>query len=279
MRLLGTAAELRAAVGAARLALVPTLGGLHDGHLSLVRHARTLADMVVVSIYVNPLQFGEGEDFADYPRRLSADCEKLRGLADIVYAPDDAEMYAEEQTVKIALPPLADELCGAVRPGFFQGVAIVVCKLFNQTRPHVAIFGRKDYQQACLVRQLTRQLAFPLEIALHPTVREADGLAMSSRNIYLTADERQRAPLLYATLQRTAAAISAGADEQTACAAAFAAVEEVGMSCDYFTLRAADSLLPHNRNEEGVLLAAAQLGRARLIDNIEIPPVGDAAAD
>lgn len=273
MQLLTTAAAVRAA--AAGAALVPTMGGLHEGHLALVRHARALAETVVASIYVNPLQFGANEDFGSYPRCLQEDCGKLQGLADIVYAPSDAEMYPQPQTIGISLPPIADRFCGATRPGFFHGVATVVCKLFNQCRPAIAVFGRKDYQQALLVEMMSRQLNLDVQIALHPTVRAADGLAHSSRNAYLSADERRQAPKLYAALRAAAEKLQQGSDDFDGIAAAAAAdIAAAGMECDYAAVRAAADLGAPARGADMVLLAAAQLGRARLIDNIAVAADG-----
>lgn len=252
--------------------LVATMGGLHDGHLALVRRARAFGDKVVVSVYVNPLQFGVNEDFADYPRRLREDCEKLQGLADIVYAPTDDEMYPQQQTVGISLPPLADELCGKSRPGFFHGVAVVVCKLLNQVRPTRAIFGRKDYQQAVLMRLMTKQLSLPTEIVLHPIVRAADGLALSSRNEYLSATQRRQAAALPTALKRAATNIANGGDDFAAvCSAGAESLTAAGMDCDYFEVRDADDLSPPSGGKV-VILAAATLGRVRLIDNIETTP-------
>lgn len=253
-----------------RSTLVATMGGLHEGHLALARRAAQWNDPVVVSIYVNPLQFGAGEDFSDYPRRLRDDMAKLTGIADIIYAPDDAEIYPEKQTVGISLPPLADELCGKSRPGFFQGVAVVVCKLFNQVLPARAVFGAKDYQQLVIVRQMTKQLSLPVEIIAHPTVRAADGLALSSRNEYLTAAERRRAPALYKAIQYAAAELAGGNnDYATVCATGRQAITAAGMECDYFVVRAADTLEAPTAGKRLVVLAAARLGGTRLIDNAE----------
>ena len=267
MLLLRTAAQARAALPAGA-ALTPTMGGLHDGHLALARAARQHGKASVVSVYVNPTQFAPHEDFADYPRRLRADCEKLRGIADAVYAPSDQEMYPQAQSVGISLPPLATELCGKTRPHFFFGVALVVCKLFNQLRPRAAIFGEKDYQQLHIIREMTRQLALPVCIVAHPTVREADGLAMSSRNAYLTADERRRAPALFAALTAAGRAVLAGATPAQVCAQAKKEIAAAGMECEYVEARDADSMGAPVDPKNAVLLAAARLGRARLIDNI-----------
>lgn len=258
------------------LVLVPTMGGLHAGHIALVRRARALGKSVVVSIFVNPTQFAPDEDFETYPRDLKNDCAQLEGLADWVYAPPVAEIYPETQSVWIELPPASRELCGASRPHFFRGVAVVVTKLFNLLRPQVAVFGQKDYQQAWLLRHLVRQLNMNINIDIHPIVREDDGLAMSSRNAYLSAAERKHAPRLYETLSHTADAIRRGESNVTAlCAQAKQKLSDCGMAVDYFTLRNANTLAPIENADENktapqtrILLAAAQLGKTRLIDNV-----------
>ena len=260
------AAALPALLAGARVALVPTMGALHEGHLSLVRLARRAADVVVVSIYVNPLQFGTNEDFSEYPRQLAADCAQLSGLADIVFAPED--LYPVPQTVGISLPPLAGELCGRFRPGFFEGVATVVCKLFNCVRPQIAVFGQKDFQQTHLIRLLAAQLNFPVTVMAAPIVREPDGLAMSSRNAYLSAQERQRAVLLPQTLQRAAAAVESGTVPAAVAAAAAVALTAGGFAVDYVEARDTETL---GAAAAGgiVLLAAARLEKTRLIDNVQ----------
>ena len=198
-----SARRWRRALGAKTLALAPTMGGLHEGHLLLARRAREAADCVAVSIYVNPLQFGPREDFSSYPRALAADCEKLarENLADLVFAPPDSIFYPRPQQVKIA-PPLVDDLCGASRPGFFSGVATAVCKLFHILSPACAVFGRKDLQQLRVVQAMTAQLDFEVDIIECETARAADGLAESSRNNYLSPAERANAPQLFASLRR-----------------------------------------------------------------------------
>lgn len=254
---------------AGQIVLTPTMGALHEGHLSLARLGRTLADIQIVSIYVNPLQFGADEDFADYPRQLEADCEKLSGLADIIFAPDDQEMYPQKQTVGISLPPLAGELCGHSRPGFFEGVAAAVCKLFNCTRPQTAIFGKKDLQQLHLIRLMTAQLNYPIGIIAAPIIRDRDGLALSSRNAYLSPDERRRAVLLPQTLKQAAAQIVGGALPQQAAATAAATLTADGFVVDYVEARDAHTLGAPS-GEEIAVLAAAKLGKTRLLDNIEV---------
>ena len=195
----------RGRVGGVGVAFVPTMGALHAGHLSLVRRAAELAGaegIVAASIFVNPLQFGAGEDFGEYPRGLEADLEKLRGLADVVFAPEEGEMYPNRQRFGISLPPMAGELEGRFRPGFFEGVAAAVCKLLNIVPADAAVFGAKDYQQARIIAGMARDLNFRTAIEIAPTVREADGLALSSRNAYLSAAERAEAPRMFAELRR-----------------------------------------------------------------------------
>jgi pantoate--beta-alanine ligase len=273
MRLIHTVAELRAALdGARNTALVPTMGNLHAGHIALVEQIRPQGRPLVASIFVNPLQFGAGEDFQRYPRTLAADCERLEAAGcDIVFAPDANEMYPVAQTFHVQ-PPLADELCGAFRPGHFSGVATVVLKLFNMTQPATAIFGKKDYQQLFILKGMARQFNLPIRILEAETTRAADGLALSSRNGYLDAAQRQEAPRLYRLLQEAAARIAAGEHD-------FAAIEQAatteftaqGWRVDYFSIRARATLLPlAPGTREGVILAAAHLGNTRLIDNIEV---------
>ena len=191
---------------------VPTMGNLHAGHLQLVRAARAHGKTVVTSIFVNPLQFGPNEDFDTYPRTLDADCAQLQTVGcDVVFAPNVTEMYPTQQQIEILTPPFAQELCGAFRPGFFQGVATVVAKLFNIVQPAVALFGKKDYQQLFVIRALVQQLNFPIEIIAVETLRAVDDLALSSRNGYLSETERQQAPQLYRALQTVAEQLHAGA--------------------------------------------------------------------
>jgi pantoate--beta-alanine ligase len=248
------------------------MGNLHAGHIALVEQIRPLGQPVVASIFVNPLQFGAGEDFQRYPRTLAADCERLEAAGcDIVFAPDANEMYPEAQTFHVQ-PPLADALCGAFRPGHFSGVATVVLKLFNMARPATAIFGKKDYQQLFILKGMARQFNLPIRFLEAETTRAADGLALSSRNGYLDAAERQEAPRLYRLLQAAAARVAAGEHDypriEQAAAAEFAAQ---GWRVDYFSIRARATLLPlAPGTREGVILAAAHLGGTRLIDNIEV---------
>jgi pantoate--beta-alanine ligase len=267
----------RAAFGAAgeRVAFVPTMGNLHDGHLELVRRGRALAPRVVVSIFVNPLQFGPGEDLASYPRTLARDVELLATAgADLLFAPSADAMYPRpvpEQT-RVEVPGLSDILCGASRPGHFVGVATVVCKLFNMVRPDLALFGEKDFQQLTVIRRMVDDLCIPVEVVGVPTVREPDGLAMSSRNGYLTAEERERAPALYRALQAVAQAVEAdGSDLAALERAAAARIDAAGLRTDYVSVRRArDLALPGDADEDLVVLAAAYLGRARLIDNLRV---------
>ena len=274
---LGELRDRRAAFGAAgeRVAFVPTMGNLHDGHLELVRRGRALAPRVVVSIFVNPLQFGPAEDLASYPRTLARDSELLAAAgADLLFAPSAETMYPRppaEQT-RVEVPGLSDILCGASRPGHFVGVSTVVCKLFNMVRPDLALFGEKDFQQLAVIRRMVDDLCIPVEVVGVPTVREADGLAMSSRNGYLTAEERERAPALHRALQALTQAVEAGGSDLAALERAAAArIDAAGLRTDYVSVRRVrDLALPGDADEDLVVLAAAYLGRARLIDNLRV---------
>jgi len=282
--LLRAPADLRARVRAWRaagesVALVPTMGDLHAGHLALVDHARRSADRVVVSIFVNPLQFGPNEDYGRYPRVLEHDCARLAEHAvDSVFAPGVDALYPRgtQGALRIRLPGLDDILCGADRPGHFTGVATVVAKLFNIAEPDRAVFGEKDYQQLLLIRRLVAELAFPVTIDGVPTVREADGLALSSRNGYLEAGERAQASELFATLAATAAALAAGeGDHAGLIEAGCERLRTAGFDPRYLEIRRAVDLAEptaSDRPAELRVLAAAQLGRARLIDNVAVPP-------
>jgi pantoate--beta-alanine ligase len=272
MQIFKRTAELRQHLAAKpSIAFVPTMGNLHEGHLSLVKLARQHGKTVVVSIFVNPLQFGPNEDFASYPRTFEADCARLEGLADCVFAPEVTELYPVPQEIFVEPPPLAAELCGAFRPGHFRGVATVVLKLFNLARPDVAIFGKKDYQQLAVIRAMTAQLNLPLTIIGAETARAPDGLALSSRNGYLSAAERAEAPRLYRHLERIGKCLSAGEQDFAAQEnSARADLESRGWRVDYFSVRNAATLLPAKlQDREMVILAAAWLGRTRLIDNLE----------
>ncbi|HMM47273.1 MAG TPA: pantoate--beta-alanine ligase [Thiobacillaceae bacterium] len=277
MRLVRTAAELRAALaGAADTAFVPTMGNLHAGHISLVELAKAQGAPVVASIFVNPLQFGADEDFSRYPRTLDADCEKLAAAGcELVFVPDVAEMYPFAQGFVVQPPSaLADELCGAFRPGHFSGVATVVLKLFNLVQPRVAVFGRKDYQQLIVIREMVRQLNLPIRAIAGPTRREPDGLAMSSRNGYLSPGERMQAPQLQRELASIVAAVHAGERDYTALAtAAGRRLRMAGWRVDYVEIRDAATLAtPASGDAALIALAAAWLGTTRLIDNLEFMP-------
>ncbi|MFD0929608.1 pantoate--beta-alanine ligase [Methylophilus glucosoxydans] len=263
----------------AKVGFVPTMGNLHAGHCQLVTQAKQLAEIVVVSIFVNPLQFGVNEDFGSYPRTLAADCEQLEAVgADVVFAPTVTEMYPDfdgqdlRQAVVIQPPALANELCGASRPGHFVGVATVVAKLFNMVQPQVAVFGKKDYQQLMVIRALVRQLNFNVEILAGETVREPSGLAMSSRNGYLSATEKTQAAQLYQQLQRIKQALLAGQrDYASLCKQAVAGLNQQGWQVDYVDIRRqTDLTLPDANDQAWVVLAAARLGGTRLIDNCEV---------
>lgn len=252
---------------------VPTMGNLHDGHIQLINVAKPRAACTVVSIFVNRLQFGPREDFDRYPRTLQADCDKLEAAGvDVVFAPDEKEIYPEPQTYVVEPSDLQHILDGEARPGHFSGVATVVLKLFNMVRPHSAIFGKKDYQQYIVLRDMVRQFALPIEIIPAETVRAADGLALSSRNNYLSPDERAESPRLYRVLRRAHGEIISGArDYQRIELDAMAELAQHGWKPDYVAVRRqADLQPPHNADSELVVLAAARLGRTRLIDNVEV---------
>jgi pantoate--beta-alanine ligase len=281
MQIIHTVAELRNVLKfKGSVALVPTMGNLHAGHIHLATLAKQYAQCVVVSIFVNPLQFGANEDLANYPRTLDADCEKLQAAnVDIVFAPNVQEMYPDfnaatndlGQTIIISAPPIAKELCGATRPGHFDGVATVVMKLFNIVMPQVAVFGKKDFQQLFIIRELVRQFNLPIEIIAGDTVREASGLAMSSRNGYLSHAQKTNAAALNACLKQIVDKIQQGNTD-------FAALEQAAAQdlnksdwlTDYISVRSAHTLLPASKQDtQLVVLAAAKIGNTRLIDNIE----------
>jgi pantoate--beta-alanine ligase len=273
MQLIHSVPELRARLAQENsIAFVPTMGNLHEGHIELVRIAREKGKCVVVSIFVNPIQFGPNEDFDKYPRTLEADCAKLQGLADVVFAPSVEEMYPEEQTMFVEPPPIAKELCGEFRPGHFQGVATVVMKLFNLVQPHVAIFGKKDYQQLAIIRQMVTQFNLPIEIVGAETSRAADGLALSSRNQYLSDTERTEAVLLSQTLRGMGDALKSGATSYAVLEReASAELAKRGWVVEYVTVRAQSGLgVPADGESRLVVLAAAKLGKTRLIDNLEV---------
>ena len=263
MQVIAEIAALRRALSAARpVAFVPTMGNLHEGHLSLVRLARRAAPTVVVSIFVNRLQFLPGEDFERYPRTLERDRSMLEAEGvQVVFAPDERVLYPEPQAYLVHPPPLAAELEGRFRPGFFDGVTTVVLKLFNCVQPAVAVFGKKDYQQLVIVRGMVRQLSLPIDIVAGETKREPDGLAMSSRNQYLSAAQRAEAPRLHRLLREVAQGRPAEEAMRDLAAA--------GWQPDYVEVRRrGDLALPQPRDER-VVLGAARLGATRLIDNVE----------
>jgi pantoate--beta-alanine ligase len=252
---------------------VPTMGNLHDGHIQLINIAKPRAACTVVSIFVNRLQFGPREDFDRYPRTFDADCRRLRDAGvNVVFAPDEKQIYPEPQTYVVEPSDLQYLLEGAHRPGHFRGVATVVLKLFNLVMPHSAIFGKKDYQQYIVLRDMVRQLALPIEIIPAETVRAPDGLALSSRNAYLTPDERREAPRLYQVLNKVRVELEAGArDFQRLDQEAMTELSRHGWQPDYVAVRRqADLRPPTERDHDLVVLVAARLGRPRLIDNIEI---------
>lgn len=278
MQIISTIAELRARLAdESVIAFVPTMGNLHEGHLNLIRLAREHGDCVVASIFVNPLQFGPNEDFDRYPRTLEADCEKLQGLADVVFAPSVNEMYPVQQTLFVEPPAIANELDGASRPGHFRGMATVVLKLLNIVQPQVALFGKKDYQQLHIIRRMVAQLDLPVRIVGGETVRAADGLALSSRNQYLSAAERGEAIFLYQTLQRVRQAILQGErDMERLQQQAVEALSARGWAVDYVAVRNQSDLLQPGvmqgdpAQRDLVVLAAAKLGNTRLLDNVEV---------
>ncbi len=259
-----------------RIAFVPTMGNLHAGHRHLMEQARRHADAVVASIYVNPLQFGPQEDFNTYPRTPEQDRTLLRDAkVEVLFLPDDAVIYprGREAATRVDVPGVSDILCGTARPGHFRGVATVVHRLFQLVTPDVALFGKKDYQQLLVIRLMTADFDLPVDIIGIGTVREADGLAMSSRNAYLTPDERRIAPRLYATLRALAGQIQSGSGTGFLAHEAQAAVqlENAGFRPDYVSVRRQQDLaIPGSGDPHLVILAAAWLGRARLIDNLEL---------
>ena len=280
MQIIRAVEPLRAALARLRadrgeIALVPTMGALHAGHMALVAEARRRADHVVASIFVNPTQFGANEDLAAYPRREAADAALLEkeGCA-ILWSPDVATMYPNGSEIDVRAGSLGEELDGAARPGHFDGVATVVSRLFDQVRPDIALFGEKDYQQLAVIRQMVRDLGLAVEIVGVPTQRDADGLALSSRNAYLTDDERQAARALPRALGEAAAAIRRGADVAEALATAKERLAKGGFDpIDYVELCDAETLEPVSSLERPArLLAAARIGRTRLIDNLAVEP-------
>jgi pantoate--beta-alanine ligase len=280
MQTLSTTTSLRESISAQRMqgrriAFVPTMGNLHAGHLQLVRQASTLADCVVVSIFVNPMQFGPNEDFATYPRTLDADKAALQAEGvEVLFLPTVEEMYADglEQATRVEVPGFEGDLCGRSRPGFFTGIATVVTGLFNRVQPDIAVFGEKDYQQLVMIKRLVRDLCMPIEVQGVATMREADGLAMSSRNGYLDAAQRGRAVRLYQVLGAVKAALESGSRDYAVLEQqALESLQQAGFLPDYASVREQLSLrVPGPESRQLVVLGAATLGSTRLIDNISL---------
>ncbi len=280
MRTVHTLKELRAILQGyrqqgKRIGLVPTMGNLHEGHISLVRRALEASDVVVTSIFVNPMQFGAGEDLDTYPRTLQDDQEKLEAAGNtLVFAPAPDEIYPEglARHTKVVVPEVSDGHCGASRPGHFEGVATVVTMLFNIVQPDVAVFGEKDFQQLAVIRKLVKDLVMPVDVIGAPTVREEDGLAKSSRNGYLSAEERNRASAIYQSMQTTASALTGGQTDYAALErAASNTLKNAGFRPDYYTIVNSLTLKPASpEDRELTILAAAYLGTTRLIDNLSV---------
>ena len=277
MQIVNTIQALRALIhtwkaAGERVAFVPTMGNLHAGHCQLVTAAQQHADKVVVSVFVNPTQFGAGEDFDSYPRTEAQDQEKLQAIdTDVLFLPSVAEMYAPNAKTVISVAGLSELYCGVSRVGHFDGVATVVCKLFNMVQPDVALFGLKDFQQLAVIRTMVNDLNMPVDIIGIDTVREASGLAMSSRNGYLTPAEHQLAPMLYQSLCAAREAIVAGLDYPSVEKNALSTLQNAGFQPDYFRICRSLDLAPAQQGDtELVLLVAAKLGKTRLIDNIAL---------
>jgi pantoate--beta-alanine ligase len=280
MNTVKTVRELRAVVARARsegkrIALVPTMGNLHSGHIALITKAVQRADFVIASIFVNPLQFGPTEDLASYPRTLAADQEQLlQAGCHLLFTPTVEEMYPHgmaDQTI-VRVPVVSEGLCGGSRPGHFDGVSTVVSKLFNMVQPDLAIFGQKDFQQLAVVNALVRDLNMPIQIIGEPTVRAADGLALSSRNGYLTEDQRAAAPALYRVIKQIGAALQNGEqDHRQLISDGISALEAAGFRADYLEIRNAVNLRPATPGDHDlVVLGAAFMGKTRLIDNLHL---------
>ena len=280
MHIVNTIQALRALVKEAKLAgktvgFVPTMGNLHSGHIRLVQTAKSQCDVVVTSIFVNPTQFGANEDFGSYPRTLEADCQLLTAAnCDVVFAPSASEMYANgtSQSTVVTVAGLSEQLCGEHRAGHFAGVATVVSKLFNIVQPDSAFFGEKDFQQLAVIRRFTEELAFPITIVGVPTERAEDGLALSSRNGYLTAEERAQAPAIYQILSQLRQAVLNGQREYTMlCDATVLHLQKLGFDPDYVAIMRSHDLQPATATDQQlVILVAAKLGKTRLIDNITV---------
>jgi pantoate--beta-alanine ligase len=279
MRTVTTVAEVREHVSRwrdarERVVFVPTMGNLHGGHMSLIEAARAHGERFVASIFVNPMQFGPNEDFAHYPRTPAQDAQMLEAAGcDLMFMPDVGEIYPNgaDQATRVEVPGLSDILCGEFRPGHFEGVATVVAKLFHIVDPDVAIFGEKDFQQLTVIRRMVADLCLRVEIVGAPTVREADGVAMSSRNQYLDAGQRAVAPTIYRQLSQAVAALRSGVRDYAAIeSAGRAALDGAGFRTDYFAVRDARTLAPARPDTtQFVVLTAARLGKARLIDNLQ----------
>jgi len=279
LEIVRTVADLRARVAAwhgqdETVAMVPTMGAIHEGHMSLVAQAKGLAGHVVASIFVNPLQFGPNEDFDAYPRGEARDAALLaQAGATLLFAPNSGEMYSDGFATTVHVAGMTEGLCGASRPDHFDGVATVVAKLLLQCGPDIAIFGEKDYQQLLVIKRLVRDLNIPVEIVGGAIVREPDGLALSSRNAYLSADERETAPLLHAAIQQASHELAAGLVTEHALEAARAALEAAGFRVDYLEARDPETLAPLSGSVASArILVAAFLGKTRLIDNVPVPP-------
>ena len=261
--------------GHEKIAFVPTMGNLHDGHLSLLKTARELADRTVVSIFVNPIQFGKGEDYENYPSTLKGDGQKLaENGADVLFAPNLQQLYpgGMAEDTRVSVPSLSNILCGKFRPGHFSGVATVVTKLFFSVLPDIALFGEKDYQQLLVIRRMVSDLCIPVEVIGQPIVREQDGLAMSSRNSYLSVEERNRAATIYQEISAIGEKLSSGQRNFTELEKkATENLQSAGFKPEYVSIRRlADLDIPNNDDSEFSVLAAAWLGSARLIDNIKV---------
>jgi len=269
----GLAASLNPARAARKIiGFVPTMGNLHEGHLTLVREAKKLCDVVVVSIFVNPTQFGPGEDFDNYPRTLEQDSRLLTDVGcDIIFAPSVEQMYGTQpRLTNISVSQITDDLCGSSRPGHFDGVALVVTKLFNIVQPNYAFFGQKDYQQLAVIRQFVQDLNIPLEVIGVPIVRAADGLALSSRNGYLTPEQRQIAPVIYQGLKQAEEQLHQGKDLQQVLADLKTLLTDNGFVVDYVEARQPNLLAVSQFDRDIVLFVAAKLGGTRLIDNLQV---------
>lgn len=270
MRIVRTTRELREA-RRGLIGLVPTMGAFHQGHLDLMRRAREESDQVVVSLFFNPTQFGKNEDFDKYPRDIDRDAEMARSVGvDVLFAPPVEEVYPNMPTTTVSVPEVTDRWEGASRPGHFEGVATVVSKLFNMVTPDVAYFGQKDLQQCRVIQRMTCDLNFPLKIQICPTTREPDGLAMSSRNVYLSAEERSAAPVLFRELKRCSEILpQSGTNVSAELGRSRDALATAGFSVDYFEWVRLDDLAPVDQRTEGTaMITAAKLGRTRLIDNV-----------